>query len=98
MFTSGFYVTAELKIIDPNKILEARNALQALCQITLQQEIGCTLFQLHQCQQDATRLLLWERFDSEGAYHNHFKQSYTQEYLERDLTEVVQHFISNIII
>lgn len=98
MFSSGFYITAELKIKDKDKILETREALQTLCKTTLQQESGCTLFQLHQCQQDVTRLLLWERFDSEEAYHAHFRQGYTQEYLARDLTEVVQHFVSNVVI
>ena len=96
MFSSGFYITAELKIKDKDKILETREALQTLYRTTLQEESGCTLFQLHQCQQEATRLLLWERFDSEEAYHAHFKQPYTQEYLSRDLTEVVQYFVSDI--
>jgi len=98
MLTTGFYVTAELKIKDPNKILETRNALSALCKITLEQESGCTLFQLHQCQNDATRLLLWERFDSEDAYNTHFQQSHTKAYLAQDLTEVMQHFISDIVL
>lgn len=98
MFSSGFYITAELKIKDKDKILETREALQTLCRTTLQQESGCTLFQLHQCQEDMTRLLLWERFDSEEAYHAHFRQAYTQEYLARDLTEIVQHFVSDVVI
>lgn len=96
MFNPGFYITAELKIKDKDKILETREAVQILCKTTLQQEPSCTLFQLHQCQQEATRLLLWQRFDSEEAYHAHFKQPYTQEYLSRDLTEVVQYFVSDI--
>lgn len=44
MLTTGFYVTAELKIKDPNKILETRNALSALCKITLEQESGVPYF------------------------------------------------------
>ena len=98
MFNSGFYVTAELKIKDRNKILEARIALEALCKSTLQQEAQCTLFQLHQCQQDHTRLILWERFDSEQAYLAHFKQRHTLEYLSKELTEVLQHFITDIVV
>ena len=98
MLSSGFYITAELKIKDKDKILETREALQALCKLTLQQEPGCSLFQLHQCQQEPTRLLLWERFDSEQAYHAHFKQPYTQHYRSKDLTEVVQHFVSDIVL
>lgn len=98
MLSSGFYITAELRIKDQNRILETLEALQTLCKLTLQQEHGCSLFQLHQCQQEPTRLLLWERFDSEDAYHAHFKQTYTQAYLSKDLTEVVQHFVSEIVI
>ncbi|CEI53413.1 hypothetical protein [Acinetobacter bereziniae] len=56
------------------------------------------MFQLHQCQQEPRRLLLWERFDSEQAYQAHFKQVYTQEYLARNLTEVVQHFVSDCVL
>lgn len=98
MFSSGFYITAELKIIDENKISETLEALQSLCTMTLQHESGCTIFQLHQCQQEPTRLLLWERFDSEQAYHAHFTQTYTQQYLARNLTEVVQHFVSDCVL
>jgi len=98
MLSSGFYITAELKIKDKNRILETREALQALCELTLQQEPECTLFQLHQCQEEPTRLLLWERFDSEQSYNAHFKQPYTQHYLSKDLTEVVQHFVSDIVL
>ncbi|ATZ65660.1 antibiotic biosynthesis monooxygenase [Acinetobacter bereziniae] len=98
MFHSGFYITAELRILDENKILETREALQSLCTMTLLQEPECSMFQLHQCQQEPRRLLLWERFDSEQAYQAHFKQVYTQEYLARNLTEVVQHFVSDCVL
>lgn len=98
MFHSGFYITAELRILDENKILETREALQTLCKMTLQHESGCSMFPLHQCQKQPTRLLLWERFDSEQAYQANFKQVYTQEYLARNLTEVVQHFVSDCVL
>lgn len=97
MLTSGFYITAELKIINPNRIKETIQALQKLCEKTLL-ESGCTLFQLHHCMQDPSRLLLWERYDTEHDYHHHFQQIHTKSYLALNLTEVVQCFKSNIVL
>jgi hypothetical protein len=44
MLSSGFYITAELKIKDKDRILETREALQALCKLTLQQELDVAYF------------------------------------------------------
>lgn len=97
MLTSGFYITAELKITNPNKIDETKQLLRNLCKQTIQ-ESGCTLFQLHHCLEEPTRLLLWERYDSEEDYNYHFEQDYTKEYLALQLTEVIQYFKSNVVV
>lgn len=96
MLNTGFYITAELKITNPNKINQTIQALQKLCDQTIL-ESGCTLFQLHHCLEKPTRLLLWERYDTERDYHYHFEQQYTQNYLALNLTEIVQSFKSNVI-
>lgn len=97
MLKSGFYVTAELKIINPEKIDETLKSLNKLCEQTMQ-ESGCTLFQLHQCLDEPTKLLLWERYATENDYHSHFEQLHTKLYLALNLTEIVQYFKSNIVI
>ncbi|NHB59422.1 carboxymuconolactone decarboxylase [Acinetobacter sp. 194] len=96
MLKSGFYITAELKITNSNKISETVQCLKKLCEQTVL-ESGCTLFQLHQCLNDPTRLLLWERYNTEADYNYHFEQGYTKAYLSLNLTEVIQCFKSNII-
>ncbi|KDM89885.1 carboxymuconolactone decarboxylase [Photobacterium galatheae] len=95
MFSQGYYITAELKVKDRANIRTAFESLQHLCEQTLQ-EPGCSIFQLHRCLHDETRFLLWERYDSEEDYHAHFQQPHTQAYLKRDLTEIVQHFASDV--
>ena len=95
MFKSGFFITAELKIINSTQIDETIKRLQKLCAQTMQ-EPGCTLFQLHHCLDEPTRLLLWERYDTESDYTFHFEQAYTKDYLALNLTDVVQYFKSDI--
>lgn len=97
MLTSGFYITAELKISNQYKIEETIHALKKLCEQTIL-ESGCTLFQLHHCLEEPTRLLLWERYNTEYDYHNHFEQVHTKFYLALNLTEVVQYFKSNVVL
>ncbi|MEO8387983.1 antibiotic biosynthesis monooxygenase [Polaromonas sp.] len=91
MFHAGYYITAELKVKDASKADVAKAALSVLCQRTLT-ESGCTIFTLHQDPNQPARFLLWERFDDEAAFRVHFESPHTKEYVERDLTEVVQYF------
>lgn len=95
MFKSGYYITAELKVIDTSKISEARHALEKLCELT-KTEPGCSIFQLHYDSKESTRFLLWECFDDEAAFEEHFKMDHTKEYVSLGLTEVVQYFQTDI--
>ena len=96
MFTTGYYVTAELKVKDISKAKEAKLALVELCSETLK-EGGCSIFELHQFEDDGTRFLLWERFEDEEAFKLHFELEHTKNYLAQDFTEVVQYFKTNIV-
>ncbi|WP_096087853.1 putative quinol monooxygenase [Agaribacterium haliotis] len=96
MFDSGYFITAELRVKDQAQIVNAKSALVTLCQKTLT-EPGCSLFSLHQCEQDPARFLLWERFDDEAAFKQHFEETHTKDYIRLDLTDIVQHFQSNIV-
>ena len=71
MFNSGYYITAELKVKEPANIGKACQYLKKLCEETLK-EPGCSIFTLHQCVDDESRFLLWERFDSEDDFKFHF--------------------------
>lgn len=94
MFTDGYYITAELRVKDADKIQAAKQALITLCEKTLT-ETGCSIFTLHHDQTTPTRFLLWERFDDEAAFKTHFEMPHTQEYVSLNLTEVVQFFQTN---
>lgn len=91
MFTSGYYITAELRVKDANQIHATKLALMTLCEKTLT-EPGCSIFTLHHDQTTPSRFLLWERFNDEAAFQAHFEMPHTQEYVAQDLTEVVQFF------
>jgi quinol monooxygenase YgiN len=95
MFGKGYYITAELRVKEPENIAKAAQSLKKLCAETLK-EPGCSIFTLHQCASDERRFLLWERFDSEEDFKRHFELAHTQAYLKEDLTEVVQYFVSDI--
>ena len=96
MFNQGYFITAELKVKNRDKVFEAKSALITLCQKTLE-EPGCNLFTLHQCSEREDRFLLWERFESEAAFKQHFMEQHTKDYVSLDLTEVVQSFQSGIV-
>ena len=96
MFTPGHYVTAELRTKDVHRIAETKAALADLCAATLG-ESGCSLFVAHHDPLIPTRFLLWERWDDEAALKRHFSLPHTRAYVERDLTEVVQVFQTNVV-
>lgn len=96
MFNPGYYITAELKVKVPENIDKARQHLKELCEETLK-EPGCSIFTLHQCLDDKSRFLLWERFNSKDDFKYHFEQPHTQEYLRHDFTEVVQYFVTDVL-
>ena len=91
MFEQGYFITAELKVKEQHLVAEAKVALQTLCEKTIA-EPGCSLFTLHQCTSNEERFLLWERFDDEAAFKQHFEEQHTKDYVALDLTEVVQYF------
>lgn len=96
MFTSGYYITAELRVKEPAKADQAKIALAVLAQKTLQ-EAGCSIFTVHQDVSEPSRFLLWERFDDEAAFKQHFEEVHTQDYLKLELTDVVQYWVSDVV-
>ncbi len=95
-FPSGYYITAELRVTDASKVAEAKAALSTLCSETLK-EPGCSIFQLHQDAATPERFLLWERFDDEAAFKQHFDEPHTKAYVALGLTEVAQYFQTNVV-
>ena len=95
MLEKGYFITAELRVLDSSKLLQTKKALYKLCEETLK-EPGCNLFTLHQCNKDENCFLLWERFDNEEAFKQHFNEQHTKDYIALDLTEVVQFFQTNV--
>jgi quinol monooxygenase YgiN len=96
MFTPGHYVTAELRTKDVHRIAETKEALGELCAATLG-ESGCSLFVAHHDPLTPTRFLLWERWDDEAALKRHFTLPHTLAYIERNLTEVVHVFQTDVV-
>ena len=96
MLTNGYFITAELQVKDLSRLMETKDALKILCEETLK-EPGCNMFTLHQCQQMEGRFLLWERFEDEAAFQQHFVEQHTQDFVDQNLTEIVQFFQTDIV-
>ncbi len=96
MFERGYFITAELQVKDHAMISEAKSALTVLCNKTLK-EPGCNLFTLHHCSENKERFILWERFDNEAAFKQHFVEQHTKDYIDLDLTDIVQYFQSDVV-
>lgn len=87
---SGYLITAEIRAtIDDSERVTA--ALRELQQQTLA-EPGCQVFFIHQDKADKKRYMMWEQFDDEVAFKQHFEYAHTRDYLALSLTEVVQAF------
>ena len=87
--SSGRFTTAELRITDSQRIDETKAAILELCHQT-RNESGCYLFEVHECTDEPTQLLLWECFATEADFHKHHAMDYTKAYMQRGLTEVVR--------
>lgn len=96
MLEKGYFITAELKVKNIEMVSKAKSALLTLCKETLK-EPGCSLFTLHHCNDNKDRFILWERFEDEAAFKQHFLEPHTKEYVGLDLTEVVQYFQSDVV-
>lgn len=96
MFEKGYFITAELKVKNKEMVSEAKSALKILCEKTLT-EPGCSLFTLHHCSESEDRFILWERFEDEAAFKQHFIEPHTKEYVDLDLTEIVQFFQTDVV-
>jgi quinol monooxygenase YgiN len=96
MLTSGYYVTAEIRVKDPSRVDETKAALAALARDTLF-EPGCTIFTVHQDAAQPTRFVLWERFDDEQAFKAHGALPHTKAFGALGLVEMVQAIRTNVL-
>lgn len=96
MLEQGYFITAVLMTKDKEKVSKTKAELLKLCKETLK-EPGCSLFTLHQCSEIEGRFLLWERFENEEAFKQHFVEQHTKDYVDLNLTEVVQFFQTNVV-
>lgn len=96
MFDNGYYITAELRAKDTSRLEETKRELNKLCNESLK-ESGCTLFFAHQNATQTDRFVLWERFENEDAFRQHFEEPHTKQYVAKGLTEVVNFHNSNTI-
>lgn len=97
MLTQGYFITAEIKVIDPNRLDDTIDALEKLCRATIRNEPGCSLFCAHRSNTHNDRFILWERFDDETAFKQHFEEKHTKDYISLGLTDVVQFFQTNLL-
>ncbi|GAA3915819.1 putative quinol monooxygenase [Litoribacillus peritrichatus] len=96
MFNNGYYITAELRVKDNNRLEEAKTELNKLCKASVT-EPGCTIFQAHQDSEKESTFLLWERFENEQAFKDHFEQQHTKQFVAKELTEIIKFNQSDVI-
>lgn len=92
----GYFITAEIKVIDSTKIELTKAELKKLRKKTLK-EAGCSFFSIQQDEKEPTRFIMWERFDNETEFKKHFEYEHTKKYVAKNLTKVVQYFQTDII-
>ncbi|MBS0847363.1 antibiotic biosynthesis monooxygenase [Citrobacter sp. JGM124] len=88
MKTPGHFITAKV-LIDPQwSVAEGRQALDDYCQ-AMRQESGCTLALALQDNSQPRRFILWERYENQEAYQQHFTRSHTAAFIKAGWVSLV---------
>ncbi|PSW18113.1 antibiotic biosynthesis monooxygenase [Photobacterium sanctipauli] len=95
MFEPGLFITAEIRVKAEVDLGEAKQAIAAFCQ-GMNSEPGCSMAVAHQDNSDPRRFILWERYDDEAAFQQHFNAAHTQHFIQLGITELVQAFETNL--
>ena len=92
MKTPGHFITAKVLISPQWSVAEGQQALEDYCQ-SMQQEAGCTLALALRDNNQPRRFILWERYESQEDYQQHFTQPHTRAFIKAgwvSLVEVVE--------
>ncbi len=89
-----FYSTGIFKIKESTKIDFAISQLKILRTQTLL-EIGSISFKIKQVKEDPTKIILWECFKNEQSFNDHLNSKHLQEFINLDLVELENGYITN---
>jgi len=84
----NLWMHAQIEIINPTQLDEARRAMLKLAEAT-QQEPGCLKFQVLPHRDNPLHFTLWEIWVNDQALDDHFETEHTRAYLVRDYTRVL---------
>jgi quinol monooxygenase YgiN/uncharacterized glyoxalase superfamily protein PhnB len=90
----NFYSTGILKIKDPTEIDFAISQLKKLRNQTLL-ESGNISFEVKQVKDNPTKIILWECFKNEQSFNDHLISKHFQEFINLDLLELENSYITN---
>ncbi|MGF1680268.1 putative quinol monooxygenase [Photobacterium minamisatsumaniensis] len=91
MFEPGLFITAEIKVKPEIDLDIAKQAIAEFC-CGMNSESGCSLAIAHQDMSDPRRFILWERYDDQAAFQQHFSAEHTQHFIGLGITDLVQAF------
>lgn len=86
---TAYNLIARIRITDPQRLDPARSELARLQRLT-QREPACRVFQIYEDRGQEGDFLLWESWDGKAGLDAHFAAPHTKEYLELNLTEVIE--------
>jgi 4-carboxymuconolactone decarboxylase len=89
MKRSGYFVTVEVQARQGRDVATVFDALQKLAYDS-ERESGCLLFTAYQDGSEPSRFILWERFESEGAFKQHASEAHSQAFNALGLVELVR--------
>ena len=92
MNPTGYFVTAKVLINPQWSAEEGKRALEEYCQVMQQQEAGCSYALALQDNAQPRCFILWERYDSQADYHQHFKQPHTCAFIKNSWISLVEVF------
>ncbi|MCL1125861.1 putative quinol monooxygenase [Shewanella surugensis] len=94
MLEQALFITAELRVKADKNLHTAINAIHTFC-AAMKNEPGCSMATVFQDKSDPYRFILWEQYDNEAAFQQHFNAKHTQAFIEMGLTDLVQVFELN---
>lgn len=92
MNTTGHFVTAKVLINPQWSVEEGKRALEEYCQVMQQREAGCSCALALQDNTQPRCFILWEHYESQADYQQHFMQPHTCAFIKASWVSLVEVF------
>ncbi len=89
-----YHSTGILKIKEFEKISLVKSEIKKLKELTILEK-GNITYDIHQSNEDPTRIIIWESFVNEQAFKEHLNSQHLQDFIKLDLVDLEYGYTTN---